>query len=171
MRMSDKEVSKIKTGIFWEKSKIREWLNSVFVRRAFTPAERLKLQVTAVNTPVSALSDNTTYDKVYIPSIDEIWYGYDANIALIRGKKRAKREMDEAPCSQYVAALANGMLQHGSYGLRSRGHIDVDDSYRCQEGYEGHALVDNKLGKWQLNQGMGIRPIICIDTEDIENMP
>lgn len=170
LKMSDKEVSKVRKGICWEKSNIREWLNSVFVRRAFKDAERQMLQVTGINTPVSALSDKITYDKVYIPSIEEVRYGFDKDISLQRGLARERRSLDEAPCSQYVAAMSDGVFHQNSYGLRSRGHVDEDDSYICQEGFEGHAMVDNKLVEWKLNKGMGIRPIICIKEDDIEDM-
>lgn len=170
LKMSDKEVSKVRKGISWEKSKIREWLNSVFARRAFKDTERQMLQVTGINTPVSALSDKITYDKVYIPSIEEVRYGFDKDLSLQRGMARERRALDEAPCSQYVAALADGIFHQNSYGLRSRGHVDVDDSYICQEGFEGHAMVDNKLDEWRLNKCMGIRPIICIKEDDIEDM-
>lgn len=170
LKMTDREVSRVRSGICWEKSKIREWLNSVFVRRAFKDIERQQLQVTEINTPVSALSDKITYDKVYLPSIEEIRYGFDRDISLQRGMKREKRDLDDAPCSQYVVALADGLFYQSSYGLRSRGHIDQDDSYICQESYEGHALINNKLGEWKLNKGMGIRPVICIQEEDIEDM-
>ncbi|MBP5194414.1 MAG: serine/threonine protein kinase [Lachnospiraceae bacterium] len=170
LKMNDKEVSRIKTGIYWEKSKVREWLNSVFVRRAFSEADRELLQVTKVSTPVSALSDRTTYDKVYLPSIEEIKYGFDIDLSLTRGTTKERTELDMAPCSQYVAALADGKFSHSSYGLRSRGQIDIDDSYKCAENYEGHALIDNRLSEWKLNSGMGIRPIICVNADDIHEM-
>ncbi len=172
-KMTDKEVSKIKTGIYWEKSKIREWLNGVFVRRAFAESERSKLQVTEVNTPVSALSDRTTYDKVYLPSVEEVKYGFDKDIALMRGRgsKAGSPLLEDAPCSQYVAALSNDLMMENCFGLRSRGHIDQDNSYICQENYEGHAIVNGKLKEWKLNKGMGIRPIICVKEDDIVSMP
>lgn len=169
-KYSDKEISKVKTGIYWEKSKIREWLNSVFVKRAFSSAEKSKLLATEINTPVSALSDRKTYDKVYLPSIVEIRYGFDTDISLMRGKATSSVVSDEAPCSQYVAAKAKSYWKHGSYGLRSRGPIDNDDSYKCSESYEGHAIVGGKLGVWNLNKGMGIRPVICIDAENLADL-
>ena len=171
LKMNDKEMSKIKSGVYWEISKIREWLNSVFVRRAFSEAERQKLQVTEVNTPVSALSDRKTYDKVYLASIEDIRYGFDADITLSRGKRKTDNPCDGAPCSQYAAVLANGLLATNSFGLRSRGPIDQDDSYKCKEDYHGHALVNNRLQLWPLNKSMGIRPIICINEDDVVEMP
>lgn len=170
LKMTDKEIAKIKTGIFWEKSKIREWLNTVFVKRTFKDFEKQKLQVTQVNTPSSALADNITYDKVYLASIEEIRYGYDADISLQRGKTK-KEINDDAPCSQYVAALASGLITSGCFGLRSRGMIDQDDSYTCGQGGEGHALISNRLKSWPLNKGMGIRPVICINEDDVVEMP
>lgn len=171
LKMSDKETSKVKSGVFWEKSKVREWLNTVFIRRAFTNAEKSMLQVTNLVTPASSLSDRTTYDKVYLPSIEEIKYGFDIDISLVRGKAKSNVSLEEAPCSQYVAAISDGALTHGSYGLRSRGPIDNDDSYRVGEGSEGHAFVNGKLGSWGLNKNMGIRPVICVLAEDINEMP
>ncbi|MBR4207455.1 MAG: serine/threonine protein kinase [Lachnospiraceae bacterium] len=170
LKMNDKEISRIKTGIYWEKSKIREWLNSVFVRRTFREEERSLLQVTKVSTPVSALSERITYDKVYLPSIEEIRYGFDTDISLMRGNSKAGQDNELAPCSQYVAALANDRLTHSSYGLRSRGHVDQDDSYKCAENFEGHALVDNRLRVWRLNKAIGIRPVICVNADDIRDM-
>lgn len=169
LKKTDREIIKVRSGIYWEKSYIREWLNSVFVRRTFSEEERSKLNVTTVSTPVSTLSDRTTYDKVYLPSIEEIRYGFDTDISLMRGAGK-RRELDTAPCSQYVAALANGEISHSCYGLRSRGHIDQDDSYKCSENFEGHALIDNRLSPWYLNQAMGIRPVVCVNEADIVEM-
>ena len=171
LTMSDKEIAKIKNGIYWETSKIREWLNSVFVRRAFKESEKQKLQVTEVNTPISALSDRMTYDKVYLPSIEEIRYGYDMNASLNRGKPVREMPKIDAPCSQYAAALADGVVCSNCYGLRSRGHIDMDDSYKCNDGFEGHVMNNGKLSVWALNKCVGIRPVICINEDDIMDMP
>ncbi len=169
LKMSDKDVARVRSGIFWEKSKIREWLNAVFVKRAFTEKERAKLQVTPVNTPVSALSDRTTYDKVYLPSIEELRYGFDKNTTLQRGN-RIEQPDENSPCSQYVGAMANGSLSNASYGLRSRGNIDIDGSYKVQEGYEGHAMIGGRLSPWNLNKNMGIRPVVCVNVADITDM-
>ena len=171
LKMTDKEISRIKTGIYWESSKIREWLNGVFVRRAFLESERQKLQVTEISTPVSTLSDRTTYDKVYLPSIEEIRYGFDVDYTLQRGKKKTSTVFEEAPYSQYVVAQAEGHIPSNCFGLRSRGTIDSADSYKCNEGYEGHALLNNSLYLWPLNKGVGIRPIICINEDDVVEMP
>ena len=171
LKMTDKEISRIKTGIYWESSKIREWLNGVFVRRAFLESERQKLQVTEISTPVSTLSDRTTYDKVYLPSIEEIRYGFDVDYTLQRGKKKTTPLFEEAPYSQYVVAEAEGHIPSNCFGLRSRGTIDSEDSYKCNEGFEGHALLNNKLFFWPLNKGAGIRPIICINEDDVVEMP
>lgn len=169
-KMNDKEVSKVKTGICWEKSKIREMLNSTFVKRAFSANEKALLLATEVSTPVSSLADRKTYDKVYLPSIEEIRYGFDTDISLLRGKNQSNIIRNEAPCSQYVAAKASASWVHGSYGLRSRGPIDNDDSYKCSESFEGHAIIEGKLGLWRLNKGMGVRPVICIDADNISNL-
>ncbi len=169
-KMNDKEISKIRSGIYWEDSKIREWLNSVFVRRTFSEEERTRLNVTKISTTQSGFSDRITYDKVYLPSIEETRFGFDmVDMGMNRGGKE-QRELDLAPCSQYAAAKSGNSLTHSSYALRSRGHIEGGTSYKCAENYEGHALVDNKLTEWKLNKGMGIRPIICVNEADIVEM-
>ncbi|MCR5119075.1 MAG: serine/threonine protein kinase [Lachnospiraceae bacterium] len=170
-KMNDKEISKVRSGIYWEDSKIREWLNSVFVRRTFSEDERTRLNVTKISTTQSGFSDRITYDKVYLPSIEEIRYGFDmVDLGMGRSPAKEKRELDLAPCSQYVAAKSGNSLTHSSYALRSRGHIEGGTSYKCAENYEGHAMVDNKLTEWKLNKGMGIRPIICVNEADIVEM-
>lgn len=169
-KMNDKEIAKIKTGVFWEKSKIREWLNSCFVKMAFSSDDRAKLLVTEINTPVSSLSDRKTYDKVYLPSIEEIRYGFDTDISLLRGKQVSPASRENAPYTQYVAINSSGSWVNGSYGLRSRGVIDYDDSYKTSESFEGHALINGKLGLWKLNKGMGIRPVICIDSDNVSEL-
>lgn len=171
LKMNDKEMAKIKSGVYWENSKIREWLNTVFVKRAFTEEEKSKLQVTAVKTVLSALSDRTTYDKVYLPTIDEIRYGFDIDTAILRGKPKKENCMAQAPYSQYTAAISTDVIQPNCYGLRSRGPIDQGDSYKCSENYEGHALVNDKLVIWPVNKCMGIRPVICVNEDDISDMP
>lgn len=168
--MTDREISKIRSGIYWEESEIRAWLNSRFIKKAFKEEERGFLNVTKINTPISAFSDRTTYDKVYLPSIEEIRQGFDIDFTLSRGLNKARTVVEASPCSQYVAALADRVLSHSSFGLRSRGHIDGKDSYKCAENYEGHALVDDHLTLWKLNEEMGIRPVICVNASDIEEM-
>ena len=168
--MSDREITKIRNGIYWEESEIRGWLNSSFVKKAFKEEERGFLNVTKISTPISAFSDRVTYDKVYLPSIEEIRFGFDIDLTLARGLKRDRQPVDAAPCSQYVAALADQVLSHSSFGLRSRGHIDGKDSYKCAENFEGHAMVDDRLTLWKLNEEMGIRPVICVKEADIEDM-
>ncbi|MCR5251684.1 MAG: serine/threonine protein kinase [Lachnospiraceae bacterium] len=168
--MSDREVQKIRSGIYWEVSDIRAWLNSRFVKKAFKEEERGFLNVTKICTPISAFSDRTTYDKVYLPSIEEIRKGFDIDLTLNRGAQRERQVVEASPCSQYVAALADRVLSHSSFGLRSRGPIDGRDSYKCAENFEGHALVDDRLTLWKLNEEMGIRPVICVNEADIEEM-
>ncbi|MBR3306317.1 MAG: serine/threonine protein kinase [Lachnospiraceae bacterium] len=170
MGLTDREISKVRSGIYWEVSDIRGWLNSKFVRRAFKEEERGLLNVTKLSTPVSAFSERTTYDKVYLPSIEELRYGFDIDLSLARSMGRNKRQVEPSPCSQFVAALAGKPLTHSSFGLRSRGPIDGDDSYKCAENFEGHAMVDNKLSLWKLSEQMGIRPVICVNAADIEEM-
>ena len=168
--MTDREISKIRSGIYWEESEIRAWLNSRFIKKAFKEEERGFLNVTKISTPISAFSDRTTYDKVYLPSIEEIRQGFDIDFTLSRGINKSNTVVEPSPCSQYVAALADRVLSHSSFGLRSRGHIDGKDSYKCAENYEGHALVDDHLTLWKLNEEMGIRPVICVNASDIEEM-
>ncbi|MBR5420939.1 MAG: serine/threonine protein kinase [Lachnospiraceae bacterium] len=170
LNMNDREIMKIRSGIYWERSEIREWLNSRFKKIAFTEEERGLLNVTKISTPISGFSEHITYDKVYLPSIEEIRQGFDIDLTLVRGMPREKRVVQPSPCSQYVAALADRLLSHSSFGLRSRGHIDGKDSYKCAENFEGHAMEDDHLILWKLNEEMGIRPVICVNEADIEDL-
>ncbi|MCQ2521948.1 MAG: tetratricopeptide repeat protein [Lachnospiraceae bacterium] len=62
--------------ITWEKSEIREWLNNDFYNTAFTEIEKAHVQTTTCvngdNTFHGAAGGNTTQDKVFLLSIEEI---------------------------------------------------------------------------------------------------
>lgn len=77
------------TGVTWEDSTLRAWLNSAFLEEAFTPEEQMHIKATEIYTQsvhqkhyssisnsytytVDPLPDCTTTDKVFILSAEEL---------------------------------------------------------------------------------------------------
>lgn len=63
------------TGVTWEKSDLRRWLNSSFADSAFSGEERMSVMQTAVSTPANpgyhTNPGSLTYDQVFVLSAQE----------------------------------------------------------------------------------------------------
>ena len=171
LKYNDKDITKIKTGIYWGDSKLRAWLNSVFINMAFSSQEKIKLHFTKISTPTSALDDRFTNDKVYIPSLDELYYGFDSSKDHIdRSKKNKDNGICTAPVSQYTAALPRDPDFVPCFGLRSRGQFSRDMSYLASEDAFGQMIGREGPENWMLNKRCGIRPVICVSSDSIKRI-
>ena len=171
LRMSDKDIVKIKTEVYWGTSKLRAWLNSVFINMAFSAQEKIKLHYTKISTPISALDDRYTNDKVYIPSLNELYYGFDRSKDQIdRSKKNPDNVYCKAPVSQYTAALPRDPDFVPCFGLRSRGEFSGDKSYIASEDAYGQLIGRDGPQNWMLNKRCGIRPVICVSSDSIKRI-
>ena len=171
LRMSDKDIVKIKTEVYWGTSKLRAWLNSVFINMAFSAQEKIKLHYTKISTPISALDDRYTNDKVYIPSLNELYYGFDRSKDQIdRSKKNTDNVYCKAPVSQYTAALPRDPDFVPCFGLRSRGEFSGDKSYIASEDAYGQLIGRDGPQNWMLNKRCGIRPVICVSSDSIKRI-
>lgn len=166
--MSEREIAKIRTGISWEQSRIREWLNRDFLREAFTKEEQEKIIIKEVNTPISSFTDQTTYDRVFIPSVEEVMSGFDNR--AIRGGNVLKAPLAQSKLlfSQYAAAKKVDDSLPTGYALRTRGTINAEKAIlNYGESCDGHSIQEGKMKLWKLGVPMGIRPIIQVDVSDI----
>ncbi|MBO7531169.1 MAG: hypothetical protein J6T50_05125 [Lachnospiraceae bacterium] len=171
LRMSDKDIVKIKTEVYWGSSKLRAWLNSVFINMAFSAQEKIKLHYTKISTPTSALDDRYTNDKVYIPSLNEHYYGFDRSKDQIdRSKKNPDNVYCKAPVSQYTASLPRDPDFVPCFGLRSRGEFSGDKSYIASEDAYGQLIGRDGPQNWMLNKRCGIRPVICVSSDSIKRI-
>lgn len=171
LKYSDKDVTKVRTGIYWGDSKLRAWLNSVFINMAFSSQEKVKLHFTKISTPTSALDDRSTNDKVYIPSLDELYYGFDnSKESINRSKKNKDNIYCTAPVSQYTASIPRDPDFSACYGLRSRGQFSSDLSYLASEDAYGQMITRNGPANWMLNKRCGIRPVICVSSDSIKRI-
>ncbi len=171
LKYGDKEITKVKTGIYWGDSKLRAWLNSVFINMAFSSQEKVKLHFTKISTPTSALDDRYTNDKVYIPSLDELYYGFDTSKETInRSKKNKDNTFCTAPVSQYTASIPRDPDFAPCFGLRSRGEFSSDMSYIASEDAFGQMIGRNGPENWMLNKRCGIRPVICVSSDSIKRI-
>lgn len=168
INVSEREITKIRTGISWETSKIREWLNRDFFREAFTQEEQKRIIVKEVKTPISSFTDQVTYDRIFLPSVEEVNTGFENR--MVRGGNGLNLNEKNAFCmaSQYCASKkVDDMLPLGC-ALRTRGTINsTNGTFTYGENCDGHSIQSGKLTNWKLNIPMGIRPVIQVDITDI----
>lgn len=168
MDMSEREIARIRTGISWEASKIREWLNKDFFREAFSKEEQERIIIKEVETPISSFTDQITYDRVFLPSVEEVMGGFDNR--AVRGGNSLKAPMKQGQIlfSQYAAAKKMDESLPMGYALRTRGTINPEKStFAYGESCDGHSIQNGKMKLWKLGIPMGIRPIIQIDVSEM----
>ena len=166
--MSEREVMKTRTGISWETSRIREWLNRDFLHTAFTDTEQKRIMIREVITPISSFSDEVTYDRVFLPSVDEVNAGFGNK--TVRGGNGLKVNDKSGPnmISQYAAAQKVDESLPMGYGLRTRGSLNVGrGTFAYGESCDGQCILNGNLKNWRVDQPMGIRPIIQVDVNEI----
>ena len=94
-RLADVDIDWNRVKVTWSNSEIREWLNSDFVREAFSEGERDCILMTEISTPGGSRKEvdggADTVDEVFLLSVDEAEY-------YLPGKKDriAYFEMSEA---------------------------------------------------------------------------
>lgn len=168
INVSEREITKIRTGISWETSKIREWLNRDFFREAFTQEEQKRIIVKEVKTPISSFTDQVTYDRIFLPSVEEVNTGFENR--MVRGGNGLNVNEKNAFCmaSQYCAAKKVDDTLPLGYALRTRGTINsTNGTFTYGENCDGHSIQSGRLTNWKLNIPMGIRPVIQVDITDV----
>ena len=165
---SEREVSKIRSGINWETSKIREWLNRDFFREAFTREEQEKILIREVTTPISTFSDQTTYDRIFLPSVEEVMTGFGYKAVRAGNTLKPPMEQGQMFYSQFADVKRVDESMPMGFALRTRGTInDENNTLTYSESCDGHCVQDGVLTCWKLHMPMGIRPIIQVDASDI----
>ena len=170
MDMTEREIGKIRTGIFWESSCIREWLNRDFFMEAFSKEEQERILIKEVKTPISTFSDKTTYDRVFLPSVEEMINGFEIRTGQVRANNALKLFEEQAPCyfSQYADAKKINENFPMGYALRTRGTInEYNGTFTYGESCDGQSIQAGVLKNWRLDVPMGIRPVIQVDVTDI----
>lgn len=168
--LSEREISKIRTGISWETSAIREWLNRDFFTEAFSKEEQEKIVVKEVKTPISTFTDKTTYDRIFLPSVEEMISGFDTRVGMVSGGNGLKAFDEQTPCyfSQYADAKKINENFPMGYALRTRGTINESNgTFTYGESCDGQSIQNGLLKNWRLDVPMGIRPVIQVDVTDI----
>lgn len=165
---SEREVSKIRSGINWETSKIREWLNRDFFREAFTREEQEKILIREVTTPISTFSDQTTYDRIFLPSVEEVMTGFGYKAVRAGNTLKPPMEQGQMFYSQFADVKRVDESMPMGFALRTRGTINYENNtLTYSESCDGHCVQDGVLTCWKLHMPMGIRPIIQVDASDI----
>lgn len=153
--------------ITWEKSDIRQWLNSEFIDKAFTEKEKELIRETVVKTADNRWSGeaggNDTVDKIYLPSIEEMLepaYGFSSD----------ENEVDtrRANCSAYVSKGGSARKDFDEttiYWLRSQG---AEQGYPAKIGHWGEGAILKELEIMEANAAVnrGVRPVMHVDLSD-----
>lgn len=147
--------------ITWEKSSVRQWLNDAFLKKAFTADEQAAVKTTTVKTADNQESSepggNDTQDKIYLPSIEEIYnwdYGFSAQED--EEQTRMTTSTDYAWLGGTPFKRIAGFM---SYWLRSPGK---------QKGYPA-TIGDwgaGKITSAKAEEYLGVRPVMHVDLSD-----
>ena len=165
-------------NIYWETCDLRKWLGDYFYNRAFSDVEKEAIQTTKVHTEPSEwnTSGPDTYDKVYIPSVEEVvkYYGEYWTILTKETYKYASgtEEFPEQTtqlgnATEYIQLKNDGAIRidtesrfwydaYAGWMLRNTGMIR---DCRAYVGEHGYIFKDGGLmAGWR-----GLRPCMWID--------
>ena len=141
------------TRVTWEKSTLRQWLNSEFLNMAFTDEERaLIIQVRNKNTnnaKYRASGGNDTYDSVFLLNIDE---------AELYFKNNKERKCIPANYAKARKAFSDKKTGRGLWWLRSPGLNSKHAAYV----HYGGVLCD--LGDDVDNVRICVRPALWVQS-------
>lgn len=150
--------------ITWEKSDIRQWLNSEFIDKAFTESEKGMIKETTVKTADNELSGepggNDAEDKIYLPSIEEMLtpsYGFSSD-----PDEDATRSVS---CTAYAGrggSVRTDGYNAEVYWLRSPG---PKPGYPAKVGRfaSGNVLINPDTVEDSSSTFLGVRPVMHVD--------
>ena len=159
--------------VTWETCSLRQWLNETFYNNAFNTTEKDAIKTTTVenndNLHYSVSGGNTTYDKVYLPSIEEVTnraYGFsdetNDNGTNWVGDPARCAKVTEYATSQSVSIRYDDT---GWWWLRSPGCNGYGASYVYTYG----SIADS--GVPVNTTGRGLRPVLHINLQSINLTP
>ncbi len=150
----------------WATSDIRKWLNSTFLQTAFTTAEQSAIYDYTVETVgddfVQGLTTETTVDKVFLLSYQEVCFGRGYNYGFSGYNYNDSTNTRIAGNTAYTATKP-GMYAStecaDTWWLRSTG---------TEETYAYYVLANGWISVWysKVNEIAGIRPAIYVDLSD-----
>lgn len=150
--------------VTWEKSDVRQWLNTEFLNVAFSDAKQEKILNSKVTTADNKWSGesggNDTVDKIYLPSIEELLettYGFCSDEK--EGDTRRPLFSDYAKAEENLDWVNSDA---GVYWLRSAGS---KKGRAAAVGYfgGGEILTDDDL---DVTKKVGVRPVMHVDLSD-----
>lgn len=150
--------------VTWEKSDVRQWLNTEFLNVAFSDAKQEKILNSTVTTADNKWSGesggNDTTDKIYLPSIEELLdtvYGFSSDEK--EGDTRRHLTTDYAKAEENLDWVNS---DPGVYWLRSPGS---KKGCPATVGFlgDGEILTENDK---EVNQKVGVRPVMHVDLSD-----
>ena len=161
---------KYRKGVTWETSTIRSWLNSDFFDDAFTDNEKKIVMVSDVRAHVVSRfpnrpQGNNTCDRVYLLSVEECERYWDLEDVRLSIPTRF--------AVQRGVHVDRGTGTTAWWWLRSRGEPSEDCTVRssCVIDYgNGNGNEIGEVGDCTNVSYQGIRPVIQVDIEGIQNL-
>lgn len=135
----------------WETCETRKWLNGTVLNQAFSLFEKMAIKDTIVvnkdNPVFKTKGGETTTDKLYLPSIDEMLnpeYGFTS--------KTSSSKSRQALNTDFISDHLGGNCDF--WWLRSPG--DTNQSSSCVDKYGG-------INQYGISESAGVRPVMHID--------
>ena len=154
----------------WQSSTIRKWLFDSFYSIAFTGEEKTKILESEIVTPLNDTKSQTTYDKVFLLSVEEVTntdYGFisewnkDDKMRQMQGTEYAK--------SQILSPFDYVYYKDNCYWwLRSPYKTTSDSSYQSTSHLATHCTEQGRFNGSSFDDNtIGIRPAMHIDMTPI----
>lgn len=155
--------NEIYQNVTWETCSVREWLNTEFIESAFSSDEQEAIVVSTVENPANpdygTEGGNTTYDKVFLLSVEEVCdtaYGFSENL----------RDMDSARLRANTAYVANKETYTFDEGMNNAWWLRTPGYYSYYtttvQSYGGIFI----FGCYANNSGYAVCPALRIDLSD-----
>ena len=148
-------------GITWEQCTLRSWLNTGFLKTAFTEAEQAAILETSVTNPVNAninpegiTGGNDTCDRIFLLSYDEV-------IAYFLSDNARQCQASDYVLNKGIST--GGTASVAYWWLRSPGQKQAHAAYVDTYGSARGKLDGNNIGNYVNYARFGIRPALWLD--------
>ena len=155
------------TGITWEKSAIRKWLNEKFMNTAFSTTQKNVVKTSDVENKDNMLfgtkGGNNTKDQVFLLSESDVFYTEKAKAYGFVNKPSVNDEGRRSRNTTYAKAMGNGWCQWGMSLFDGTCAWWLRSPYEYS--YEAEFIEDS--GSWQGNlvtcPRYAVRPALHLD--------
>ncbi len=158
-----KQYNKEYAMVTWEDCTLRNWLNNEFINSAFTSEEQQSIITTNVIND-GDWRPNTTLDKVYLLSLDEVnnaTYGFGSG-ASYNNRIRGVKNTDYAKMNNVYTSEKSD--SNGYWWLRTANHSCFASRVNCDGIYVDSLMTFDRDDSYTVTlDNCGIRPVLHLD--------